>query len=75
MELYYAIVNILDYIALHNMRDDECKYLLNIVNDLATIGNVNCLEVADANNCGKCPQWTDIVESFKKQYANGERCV
>lgn len=73
MELYYAIVNILDYLALHceslEMQDD----LYDILDELEGISGIKPSEVADANDCGDCSEWYEIVSAFVELYENGER--
>lgn len=79
MELYYAMVNILDYMALH-----ETAYptaLLNILDTLAAEyarqENTQAAEVikdiASANDAENAENWTDIIEAFKALYKSGER--
>lgn len=84
MELYYAIVNLLDYWAKHDNELDVIKNM-EIITSLNSIANLmvdmsedktyeEVIEsVADANDAGGAKTWYEIVQNFKKQYKNGNR--
>lgn len=82
MEIYYAIVNILDYLASYNV-DTMTKVRMfcildKLAEELVKAGlDDNIQEViastADANDAGGSITWVEIVESFKEQYRNGNR--
>jgi len=78
MEIYYAIVNILDYLAKHeDINKSEHKKLLKICYDLLPylegkeIDNIAA--IADANDCGKCNDLETIIIRLRELYKNGER--
>lgn len=79
MELYFAIVNILDYMALHET--EHAAALFSILDTLAAeYARQNDTEVeeviqdiASANDAENADNWTDIINAFKALYASGER--
>lgn len=71
MEIYYAIMNILDYYAKDGKYlESKMVYLLNY---LALKENIQISDVADANDCGKCKTWADVVKALSELYKSGER--
>lgn len=80
MEIYFAIINILDYIAKNseNNINDYNADLLSICSKLLPyIEGENSIDkirsIADANNCGVCDSFEEIIMSFQEQYELGER--
>lgn len=78
MEIYYAIVNILDYLAKHEeIKDSEYKKLLRMCYHLLPYleGNEkdNLKAIADANNCGNCEDFGTVIIRLRELYKNGER--
>ena len=82
MEIYYAIVNILDYMALHETTTEQRFRLFCLLDKLAeemvkAKENDSVMEViesvADANDAGGCTTWLEIVEDFREQHKNGNR--
>ena len=71
MELYYAIMNILDYYAKNHKRLDP--YMKTFLNILAIKGDITIEDVADANDCGNCKTWAGIVRALSEQFKNGDR--
>ena len=71
MVAYYEIMNILDEHAIHNipltMQDIMKLHALAKENDL------KIEDIADANDCGDCHEWTELVAALKDQFASGER--
>ncbi len=78
-EIYYATMNILDYMALNILTDKEKDELYNILDALrkfdSHIGDEDdyIASIADANNCGICSTWEQIVDELRKQFNEGER--
>jgi len=71
MEIYYAIMNILDYYAKrHKALTPD---IIRILNSLASINGDEIPDIADTNDCGKCKTWSGIVRKLSKQFDNGER--
>lgn len=74
MELYYAIMNILDYMALNeiskDIREDLYKFLDYLFN-LSDFESIN--DIASANDCGDCNTWGEIVKELKELFASGGR--
>ena len=42
-------------------------------NDFADSINELIHDIADANDCGKCESWNDIIKALSEQIKNGER--
>ncbi len=74
-ELYYSIMNILDYIALNDdaLNLEHRKELLNICNMLLPYIDCNISDLASANDCGNCNTWNDFINELKILHATGER--
>ena len=80
-ELYYAAVNIVDYLALHKTDYKHWIYLIECLEHLENIGEIDIEAFADANDCGEYLKrnniekvtWKDIVEAFKELFEKGER--
>ena len=68
---YYEIMNILDDHAMHNrpltMPDIMKLHALSKENGIAIE------DIADANDCGDCHEWTELVAVMKEQFKSGER--
>lgn len=82
MELYYAIVNILDYLAKNELEEYQVSKFMRIIDKLAgelvRIGWDESIQdaiesIADANDAGGCKTWKEIVETFRELYKTGER--
>lgn len=71
IETYYQIMNILDDIALGN------RYLTTTeliqLQDLSAEGEHSIEDIADANNCGECHTWKELVDCLREQFTNGDR--
>lgn len=73
-ELYYAIMNICDYLALHPETDEEIKRELRfMLPKLASAGDINVEALFDANDCGGCKSWDEFIEVLRELFKNGER--
>lgn len=75
MELYYAIMNIVDYLALDRDGIDTNKrcVLISILKDLCSIGGYEIEDIADANDCGECHTLGHLIKEIRKQFNSGER--
>jgi hypothetical protein len=71
MEIYYSIMNILDYYA-KNDKYLESK-MIYILNYLALKGNIQISDIADANDCGKCESWSELVQALSELFKSGDR--
>ena len=72
MELYYAIMNIVDYLAINE--DTPIKgSLYSILDRLSHLAEATIEDIADANDCGKCETWIELVEKIRKLHKSGER--
>ena len=70
-ELYYAIVNIMDW---HGKNDIPLSYeMFKAVYQIALQGKIDCSSFADANDCGKCNNWYQIADAFRELWKKGER--
>ena len=73
-ELYYAIMNIADYLALHGYTSqNDCPTLYKMLKDLSAINFTSISDLADANDLGKCNTWTDVVVALKANFEKGDR--
>ena len=80
-ELYYAIINIVDFLALAEVDKDDASELYRILDKLLRIDaehNNQTIEenfegIADANDAGGVKTWQEMVEVFKELHKNGER--
>lgn len=71
MEIYYAIMNILDYYA-KNEKYLEAK-TSNFLYYLASKENIQISDIADANDCGPCKTWADVINALSGLYRSGDR--
>ena len=71
MESYYEIMNILDEHAIHN-RPLTMQDIMKL-HSLAKENDFTIEDIADANDCGDCHEWTDLLAVLKEQFASGER--
>lgn len=72
MELYYAIVNIIDYHAKNKKKlDNKMKECLDT---LLEHGDYSISDIADANDAGAdCTSWDVLVERFSELMESGDR--
>ncbi len=71
MIAYYEIMNTLDDLALNNkplMLPDIIK-----LHALAKENDLTIEDIADANNCGECHEWNELLAALKEQFSSGER--
>ena len=68
---YYQIMNILDDVAVNNKPlDMQTIYQLQ---NLASEEGIAIEDIADANDCGECHNWKELVDCLRDQFANGDR--
>lgn len=82
MELYYAMVNILDYLAVREITFESRIRMLCIL-DMLSEESVRqgfdksvqeCIEsIADANDASGCKTWKEIIDVFRELHRKGER--
>lgn len=70
-ELYYAIVNIMDWCGKNDKPFDYELYTAVMV--LAQKGDIDIDGFADANDCGKCYNWYQVAKAFRELWKKGER--
>lgn len=71
MMAYYEIMNILDEHAMHN-RPLTMQDIMKL-HSLAKENDLTIEDIADANDCGDCHKWTELVAVMKEQFKSGER--
>lgn len=71
IESYYEIMNILDYHAMHS-RPLTMPDILQL-HALAKENDITIEDIADANDCGDCHEWTELVAALKEQFKSGDR--
>lgn len=73
--LYYATINILDYLALYGDVIPKTKKsrLYRVLIYLQSITGDTVEDIADANDAGDCKTWNELVERFKELHKKGER--
>lgn len=80
-ELYYSIVNIVDFIALTDIDRETQSELYRILDRLLRIEadyegeDINDVfeGITDANNVGGVKSWQEMVVEFKDMFKKGER--
>ena len=80
-EIYYSIVNIVDFLALTETSRETRSALYKILDDLLWIEAENNDEdisdtfdaIADANDVGGVKTWQEMVFEFAKLHESGER--
>lgn len=82
MEIYYAIINIVSYLASSKIIDeDEQNELKGILDKLLALEAKNensTLQetfdaITDANDVGGVKNWDEMIEEFKELIVNGKR--
>lgn len=72
-ELYYAIMNILDYLALNDVSQVRKTELLKICDTLLPYTESQIRDLSDANDCGLCDNWDDFINELKENFKIGNR--
>ncbi len=80
-ELYYAIINIVDFLALAEVDKLDQSELYRILDKLLAIDSgYNGMSIdeefegiTDGNDVGGVKTWQEMVEVFKELHENGER--
>ena len=75
MELYYAIMNIVDYLALskNNINKTRRVELIYILDDLLDMRGDTIKDIADANDCGECHTWDQLIDAIRELFETGDR--
>lgn len=73
--LYYATINVVDYLALYEDVIPKMKKskLYRILFELQSITGDTVEDIADANDAGGCKTWNELVNRFKELHKKGER--
>ena len=74
MELYYAIMNIVDYLALnkYNLTKTKRAELIYILDDLLDMSGDTIEDIANANDCGECHTWNQLVDAIRELFETGD---
>ena len=74
LENYYEMMNILDSVALSgkSLTPEQKRELDRLAAENGDIQD-EIEATADANDCGFCSTWDDIVVALRKLFASGER--
>ena len=77
MELYYAIMNIVDYLALnkYNLTPKRRAELIYILDDLLDMRGDTIADIADANDCGECHTWDQLIDAIRELFETGDRVL
>ena len=75
MELYYAIINIVDYLAINTYTISETRRgeLIHILDDLLDMIGDTIEDIADANDCGECHTWDQLIDAIMELFETGDR--
>ena len=75
MENYFKIIDIIDGIA--KIQRKATTEEIKIMNELAKKDGEDIKQyisdLANANDCGDCRTWEDVINAFKELWKNGER--
>lgn len=72
MENYYKIMYILTTVS-STYKHKLTKSALEELDYFAEQGDIHIADVADANDCGGCETWQEIVDELAYQLSTGER--
>ena len=76
LQWYIDIINFLDQKALSDnpiLTPEEIEYLDGDQMGFSDSAEELIADIADANNCGCCFSWQDLVNALRHQFATGER--
>lgn len=74
MEIYFAIVNLLDYQAKHGIDKKLlafCYELLPYIEGDCSLSKIQ--SIAEANDCGLCDDFETAIERLKELFERSER--
>ena len=82
-ELYYAMINIVDYLALYEVSKENQSELYEVLDKLLKIDSEDNGETtqknfggsADGNDVGGVKTWQQMVKEFRKLWKNGDRVI
>lgn len=72
MEIYYSVVNLIDWFVTKGQQDDKAT-VMSILDQIEEIADIHPSEVGDANDCGVCDTWEEVIDGFQDLIKNGER--
>ena len=73
-ELYYAMANIVDALALrYETITREGATLYEMLDTLSRITDITPKDFGSANDCGICDDWIDVVVKTRELFKKGER--
>ena len=71
METYFTIMNLLDEYALNGKQPTANTILF--LDCLAEMEDFKIEDIADANDCGKCETWADLINGLAENFKTGNR--
>lgn len=72
MAIYYGVVNLIDWAAIEGTEKDR-KTVEQILEQIEEMAGIHPAEVGDANDCGECKTWSEVIDGFKELIQSGER--
>ena len=75
-EWYVNLMNFLDECATnnHNLSTTEKTQLTNSIEKYTGEDVIQLIhDIADANDCGECNSWNELITALRKLHLNGER--
>lgn len=69
MKMYYILVDLIDWYVTGCDKDNFIK-LLELIE---SYGAGSPADVGDANDCGCCKSWEEVIEEIRKLHESGER--
>lgn len=77
VELYYAMVNILDWYCKDEKRFNTPigthSRVMKALEALEELSDITPQDIAEANDCGQVFSWTSLMSEFETLWKNGER--
>jgi hypothetical protein len=76
MTAYYLTINLIDWYVTSSWGDkaeEAKKKVIRILKWIEETSDINPADVGDANNCGKCENWDDVISGFAELFTSGER--
>ena len=74
VEIYYAMVNVLDWWGKQSGKREKPIETMRVLTNLQKLSPDNTPQaVGDANDCGECKTWWDVMRGFTEAWKNGDR--
>jgi len=70
MEIYYAVVNLIDWYVAQQKDRDSVEQILKTIE---SVTGISPAEVGEANDCGLCATWGEVIDGFVELTEAGER--